>query len=154
VPLKVSGAPRNAMRWPSLIPSFLGSGVPEYPAMAATLAPHRPRILGSVSEHDVGHSVHYTTVTRGTPIFASDGEEVGKVVRVLDNHREHILDGIVFEDGSGTIRFVDGPEVQRTFERAVELNIDSAAAAQLGPPERHGVGDAVKNSPLGRLFGR
>lgn len=107
-----------------------------------------------MSERDDGIAVHYTTVSRGTPIYASDGERVGKVVRVLDNHREHILDGIVFEDDSGTTRFVDGPEVQRTFERAVELNIDAAAARELSPPPTHGVADAVKNSKLGRLFGR
>jgi hypothetical protein len=107
-----------------------------------------------VSERDDGIAVHYTTVSRGTPIYGSDGELVGKVVRVLDNHREHILDGIVFEDSGGTVRFVDGPEVQRTFERAVELNIDSAAAADLGPPPRHGLGATVKNSRFGRLFGR
>ena len=47
---------------------------------------------------DEGHAVHYTTVSRGTPIYGSDGAEVGRVVRVLDNHREHILDGIVFEE--------------------------------------------------------
>jgi len=107
-----------------------------------------------VSEHDVGHAVHYTTVTKGTPIYASDGVEVGKVVRISDNHREHILDGIVFEDGAGVVRFVDGPEVQRTFEHAVELNIDSAAASELGPPEDTGLTGAVKNSRLGKLFGR
>jgi hypothetical protein len=107
-----------------------------------------------VSERDDGIAVHYSTVTRGTAIYGSDGEQVGKVVRVMDNHREHILDGIVFEDESGTVRFVDGPEVQRTFERAVELNIDSAAARKLGPPESSGVTGAVKNTKLGRLFGR
>jgi hypothetical protein len=106
-----------------------------------------------VSERDDGHAVHYTTVARGTPVYGSDGELVGKVVKVLDNHREHILDGIVFEDAGGTTRFVDGPEVQRTFERAVELNIDSQAAAGLGPPKAHGLGGAVKSSRIGRLFG-
>ena len=108
-----------------------------------------------MSERDDGIAVHYTTIQRGTPIYGSDDVPVGKVVRVMDNHREHILDGIVFEDESGTVRFVDGPEVQRTFERAVELNIDSDAAGKLGPPPsaRQSVA-AVKNSRLGRLFGR
>ena len=110
--------------------------------------------MSRVSERDDGIAVHYTTVSRGTPIYASGGEHVGKVVRVLDNHREHILDGIVFEDSAGTVRFVDGPEVQRTFERAVELNIDAAAAGELGPPPTSGVTDVVKNTKLGKLFGR
>jgi hypothetical protein len=98
------------------------------------------------AQRDDGIAVHYSTIAKGTPIYGSDGIEVGKVVSVSDNAREHILDGFVFEDTQGETRFVDGPEVQRTFERAVELNIDSAAAAQLGPPP--------KNSGLGRLFGR
>jgi len=106
-----------------------------------------------VSEgRDDGIAVHYSTVAPGTPIYAANGVEVGKVIRVLDNHREHILDGMIFENSSGEKRFVDGPEVQRTFERAVELNIDAAAAGKLGPPPS-GVTDAVKNSRLGRLFG-
>lgn len=108
----------------------------------------------AADDRDDGIAVHYSTVARGTTIYASDGVEVGKVIRVLDNHREHILDGFVFEDAQGETKFVDGPEVQRTFERAVELNIDSEAAAQLGPPENPGMTDAVKNSKLGRLFGR
>ena len=113
------------------------------------------RILGRVSERDDGIAVHYPTIQRGTPIYGSDDVPVGKVVRVMDNHREHILDGIEFEDESGTVRFVDGPEVQRTFERAVELNIDSEAAGKLGPPPSAGKSvAAVKNSRLGRLFGR
>ncbi len=104
-------------------------------------------------ERDDGVAIHYATVSRDTPIYGADGVRVGSVVRVLDNRREHILDGIVFEDAKGVIRFVDGPEVQRTFERAVELNIDAAAAGELGPPPG-GAGDALKNSRIGRLFGR
>jgi hypothetical protein len=102
--------------------------------------------VSKTQERDDGHAVHYSTVAKGTPIYSADGVEVGKVVKVSDNHREHILDGFVFEDTHGEIKFVDAPEVQRTYERAVELNIDSAAAAKLGPPEKH--------SKLGRLFGR
>ena len=105
------------------------------------------------SERDDGPAVHYSTIARGTPIYATDGVLVGRVVRVSDNHREHILDGFVFEDPAGEVKFVDGPEVQRTFERAVELNIDSRAAAALGPPEHRGVGNALKNSRFGRIFG-
>ena len=106
------------------------------------------------TERDDGPAVHYLTIGKGIPIYASDGVLVGKVLQMMDNKREHILDGFVFEDEAGVTRFVDAPEVQRTFERAVELNIDSAAAAELGQPESSGAGDTVKNSKLGRLFGR
>lgn len=100
---------------------------------------------------DDGHAVHYTALELGTPVLSSDGEQVGKVVEVLDNFQEHIFDGLVIETGSGERRFVDAPEVERTAERAVTLNITAAEAAQLGPPPkpRSGLGGPVK-----RLFGR
>jgi hypothetical protein len=85
---------------------------------------------------DDGHAVHYTAVERGTPVYGSDEVEVGKVVEVLDNYREHILDGIVIEAGDGVFRFVDAPEVARTAERGVTLTIPAAEAEQLPPPER------------------
>lgn len=85
---------------------------------------------------DDGHAIHYTAVERGTPVFGSDGVECGRVDEVVDNYDEHILDGIVFEDGDGKLRFVDGPEVARTAERAVTLAIGSAEAAQLPPPQK------------------
>jgi hypothetical protein len=96
-----------------------------------------------------GHAVHYSAVKRGTPVYGSDEQVVGKVVEVLDNYREHIMDGIVFETPDGTRRFVDAPEVARTAELAVTLTIPAAEAAALGPPESGaGVGRKVK-----RLFG-
>jgi hypothetical protein len=104
-----------------------------------------------VAPIDDGHAVHYTAVERGTPVWSSDGEEVGKVVEVLDNHREHIFDGLVIELGAGDRRFVDAPEVARTAERAVTLTITAAETAELGPPPKDGppLGGTVR-----RLFGR
>ena len=46
---------------------------------------------------DDGQAIHYTAVARGTPVYASDGTRVGIVDQVVDNYREHILDGIVIE---------------------------------------------------------
>lgn len=85
---------------------------------------------------DEGHAIHYTAVERGTPVYSEDGVEVGKVDEVVDNYREHILDGVVIESADGDLRFVDGPEVQRTFERAVVLNISAEQVSQLPAPER------------------
>jgi hypothetical protein len=107
-----------------------------------------------VSPIDDGHAVHYSAVERGTPVYGSDEQVVGKVVEVLDNYREHIMDGVVFETPDGVRRFVDAPEVARTAEKAVTLSIPAAQAAQLAPPESGGLrlggggGGALK-----RLFG-
>jgi hypothetical protein len=103
-----------------------------------------------VSPIDDGHAVHYTAVARGTPVYGSDEQVVGKVVEVLDNYREHIMDGVVFETPDGVRRFVDAPEVARTAEKGVTLSIPAAQAAQLPPPDSGpGVGGTLK-----RLFGR
>jgi hypothetical protein len=97
-----------------------------------------------------GHAVHYLAVERGTPVYGSDEQVVGKVVEVLDNKREHIMDGVVFETPDGARRFVDAPEVARTAELGVTLTIPAAEAAQLGPPES---GPKLGGGGLKRLFG-
>lgn len=104
---------------------------------------------------DEGHAIHYSAVERGTPVVSSDGEEVGRVQQVVDNYREHILDGIVLEDARGEARFVDGPEVARTAERLVTLAITATEVAELPPPEE-GAGSFranVRTGRLGRLLG-
>lgn len=99
---------------------------------------------------DIGHSVHYTAVPRGVPVYGSDGAEAGSVVRTLDNYREHIFDGVIFKALDGRIVFADAPEVERTAERGVVLRLTAAEAQRLGPPEK----GADRGGLLGRLFGR
>lgn len=101
---------------------------------------------------DDGVAVHYTALQRGTPVISSDGQEVGRVVEVLDNYREHIFDGLVIETTDGARRFVDAPEVARTAERAVTLNISAGEVARLGPPEGGSVAGSAGRS-VKRLFG-
>jgi hypothetical protein len=99
---------------------------------------------------DDGHALHYSAVERGTPVYGSDEQLVGKVVEVLDNYREHIMDGVVFETPDGVRRFVDAPEVARTAERGVTLTIPAAEATQLPPPD---AGPRPGRGGLKRLFG-
>jgi hypothetical protein len=101
-----------------------------------------------------GHAVHYMSVPRGTPIYGSDEQPVGKVVEVWDNHREAIMDGIVFETPDGVRRFVDAPEVARTAELAVTLTIPADEAAQLAPPQGGSRLGGLRPGGLRRLFGR
>jgi hypothetical protein len=84
---------------------------------------------------DDGEAVHYTAVKRGTPVYGSDEVEVGTIIEVLDNYREHIFDGLVIEGHDGKLRFVDAPEVARTAERGVTLNIPASEAEALPPPQ-------------------
>ncbi len=104
---------------------------------------------------DDGHAIHYSAVERGTPVYASDEVKIGRVDAVLDNYTEHIFDGLVIETEAGELRFVDAPEVGRTAERAVILNITSEEAAGLPEPEQ-GVAEFRPNLKAGkvaRLFG-
>jgi hypothetical protein len=75
---------------------------------------------------------------------------------MVDNYREHILDGFVVRTNDGELRFVDAPEVERTAERGVTLTITPAEVAKLPPPES-GAGNFranVQTGRLGRIFGR
>jgi hypothetical protein len=104
---------------------------------------------------DDGEAIHYAAVPRGTAVYGSDGVEIGTVDRVLDNYREHILDGVVVRVPKHGLRFVDAPEVARTAERGVTLTIASSEVESLPPPPE---GTAtfrpnVRAGRLGRLFG-
>jgi hypothetical protein len=82
---------------------------------------------------DDGFAISYKALRRGTTVRSSDGVEVGKVRKVLDNTRENIFDGIVVETRDGP-RFVDAPEVEHIAERAVILNITAEEVKALSPP--------------------
>lgn len=101
-------------------------------------------------------AISYLALRRGTPVFASDGAQVGTVVRVLDNVREHIFDGIDIDTPANGVRFVDAPEVGRITTSRVELTIDSGAVAQLPPPGRRGASAAVADTArrVSRLWKR
>jgi hypothetical protein len=107
---------------------------------------------------DDGAAIHYTAVALGTPVYSSDGVVIGTVQEMLDNFREHIFDGVIFRDNDGAVRFAYAPEVARTAERGVTLNLNAEEAANLGPPEKS-AGKAPQpggsgSGMLGRLFGR
>ncbi len=105
-------------------------------------------------EIDDGTAVHYLAVPKGVPVYSADEQVVGTVIAVLDNHREHIMDGVVFDDPDGVRRFVDAPEVARTAERGITLNIRAAEAAQLAPPDTGpGAGGTGAGGTVKRLFG-
>jgi hypothetical protein len=105
---------------------------------------------------DYGTPVHYTAVKRGTTVYDSTGAAVGQVRKVEDNFREHILDGFEIADESGTVRFVDAPEVARTFEHAVTLSITAAELPEMAKPVTGGGPiPAVKPGGfLSRIFNR
>jgi hypothetical protein len=146
--IRIRGCARRIRRGAARTPSRLR----RRPLACASDGPARACPIASlrlVAPIDDGHAVHYLAVPRGVPVYGSDEQEVGKVVEVLDNYREHIMDGVVFETPDGVRRFVDAPEVARTAERGVTLTIPAAEAALLPPPE---TGRSVRGG-VKRLFG-
>jgi hypothetical protein len=105
---------------------------------------------------DLGEPISYLTLGSGTPVFASDGERLGKVVKVLAAPEANMFDGVVFDTtaGPGGHRFVDAPEVGQIFERGVVLKIDASAAAQLPKPSANPGVLAAKPGDLDRGGGR
>lgn len=87
---------------------------------------------------DLGPQISYMVLSRGVPVFSSDGAHLGKVLQVDRDSGTDIFDGIVFEAkvGPGGRRFVDAPEVDEIHERGVILKIDARAAEALPSPRR------------------
>lgn len=85
---------------------------------------------------DLGEPTSYLAVDKGIPVYSSDGEKLGRVVRVLSAPNLDMFDGVIFDTtaGPGGHRFVDAPEVGRIYERGIVLKIDAAEAADLPAP--------------------
>jgi hypothetical protein len=87
---------------------------------------------------DLGPPISYLVLEQGTPVFCSDGEEVGVVVHVLAAEHEDLFEGIVIHEGhERRRRFVDEEQVQEIHERGVLLKLGSAAARELPEPSQN-----------------
>lgn len=82
---------------------------------------------------DYGHPTSYLALRRGTPVLTADGQEFGRVRRVLEVQVKNIFDGIVVRTPQGD-RFLDAPEVDRIYERAVLTSLSAEEAAALPEP--------------------
>ncbi len=85
------------------------------------------------SMEDLLEPTSYLAVAKGVPVYSSDGEKLGRVVRVLSAPKLDMFDGIIFDTtaGPGGHRFVDAPEVGEIYERGVILKIAAAEVDSL-----------------------
>ena len=85
---------------------------------------------------DLGNPVAYEALDPGTPVYSSDGEQIGKVAHVLADEREDVFDGIIVGEHlfGAEHRFADADEIDRIYERGVVLTLDRVACAQLPKP--------------------
>ena len=82
---------------------------------------------------DLGDPISYLVAKRGIPVFSSDGEKLGRVIKVFAAPEANMFDGILFDTnwGPGGRRFVDAPEVGEIYERGVILKIAAAEVDSL-----------------------
>jgi Uncharacterized protein conserved in bacteria (DUF2171) len=88
---------------------------------------------------DEGLPIAYQVLEEDVPVFASDGEQVGKVDHVVAAVAEDIFHGIVIRGPEGS-RFVPAEQVASLHERGVDLRIDATATLALREP--HGAAPA------------
>lgn len=88
---------------------------------------------------DLGDPSSYVAPQPGTPVFSSDGRDLGRVEHVLADVGDDIFDGVVLDTSRlpGGHRFVDAPQVERIYERGVVLAIGGDDAEALPEPEMH-----------------
>jgi hypothetical protein len=86
---------------------------------------------------DSGAPMSYLTLEPGTPVFASDGSEVGRVEHVLADADADIFDGLVIDARGGGHRFVDAPQVERIETGGVTLSLDPAGVDGLPEPSEN-----------------
>lgn len=85
---------------------------------------------------DPGPPTSYEALEPGTPVYSSDGEQVGSVAHVLSVPEKDVFDGIVIDEreGPGGHRFADADDVEAIHERAVTLKLDASACRDLPQP--------------------
>ena len=91
---------------------------------------------GYAQAMDLGNPISYLVLADGTPVLASDGQEVGRVEHVLADPDADLFDGVIVDmrAGPGGHRFVDADQVDAIHEHGVVLALDAEAAARLPEP--------------------
>ena len=80
-----------------------------------------------------GAPISYMVLAEDTPVYSSDGGQLGTVKRVLADTEADIFDGLIVDTDDGD-RFVDAPNVAEIYERAVVLTLSSEDARHMPEP--------------------
>ena len=99
---------------------------------------HRPSGgPGTIPPVDLGQPSSYLALDRGTPVYSSDGVQIGRVTHVLADESEDVFDGLVIGEHQfgHDHRFADADDVRAVFERGVVLKLDRAGCERLPKPE-------------------
>ena len=80
--------------------------------------------------------VSWMTLEEGTPVVASDGEELGKITSVIADTQKDIFSGIEYRSGFlGEATYAPADLVHEITEDQVTLSVSRREAEQLSPRE-------------------
>jgi hypothetical protein len=108
---------------------------------------------GNAVSDEYGHAIGFQVLRRGTPVLSADGVTLGTVRRTSNAVRERIFDGLVIDTPDGQ-RFLDAPEVERIYERAVLTTFPAADAANHLHRQENRVALLAKNTTTVRQLRR
>ena len=85
---------------------------------------------------DLGEPSSYRALEAKTPVYSSDGDQIGTVKHVLADEGEDVFDGIIIGEHlfGAEHRFADADEIEEIFDRGVVLKLDRAACGDLPKP--------------------
>ena len=101
-----------------------------------------------MTDRDLGDPVSYLALEQGTPVFSSDGEQIGVVDHVLEDDREDIFEGIVIahhDEHRRLLRhehnhcYVDADQIAEMHERGVTLKVTTVECTDLPKPSANPV---------------
>jgi uncharacterized protein YrrD len=85
---------------------------------------------------DAERPIAWLALGKGTPVYSSDGEEIGKVSTVVADVQKDIFSGISFKHGLlGSEHFVPAEAIGELTDQAVHLNLSADQAQEL---QHHG----------------
>jgi hypothetical protein len=99
---------------------------------------------------DEGAPIAYEVLEKGVPVYANDGQEVGKVFYVLDAPEKDIFHGIVVDVPHQGQHVIEAEYIDSLHERGVDLKIGPDDVLVHATP--HG-GAAVYDEDPGQLKG-
>ncbi len=85
---------------------------------------------------ELGEPASYLTLTEGIAVYASGGEQVGKVAEVVAAVEQDIFEGIAIAPrlGVGHHRFAAADVIAQIGEKGVLLSLSEDACESLPPP--------------------
>ncbi|MGH2693545.1 MAG: PRC-barrel domain-containing protein [Actinomycetota bacterium] len=84
-----------------------------------------------------GRPIAWSALEKGTPVFASDGTELGKVTEVVADEQKDIFSGVAFRSGLlDSESFAPAERIEAITDEGVRLALGVEESASLGTYER------------------